>query len=67
MYSIGETLYILVGDAVCPCLVPSMMFHRTASLPHCNVSCCALVTPLKLCIPHDSSKNNAVHQAVPRQ
>ena len=67
MYSDEETLYVLVEGAVCPCLSPSMMFHRTASLLHCNASRCALVTPPKLCVPHDSSKDNAVHQAVPRQ
>ena len=50
MYSDEETSYILVEGAVCPCLVPSMKFHHSLPL-HCNVSCCALMTPPKLCIP----------------
>ena len=67
MYSNEETLYILVEGAICPCLVPSMKFHCTASLLHCTASCCAPLTPPKLCVPHDSSKDNAAHQAALKQ
>ena len=67
MYSDEETLYILVGGAVCPCLAPSTMFHHTAFPLHCNTSCCALVTPTKLCIPPDSSKNNAALKSALKQ
>ena len=67
MYSNGETPYILVRVAVCPCLAPSMMLHCTAHSLQCNASCCASVTPPKLCVPPDLSKINAAHQAALKQ
>ena len=52
------------------CLVLFGPFREVPSysLPlHCNVSCCAPMTPPKLCDPADSSKNSAAHQAALKQ
>ena len=52
------------------CLSLSGSFHEVPphSLPlHCNASCCAPMTPPKLRVPPDSSKNDAAHQAALRQ